>query len=75
MCCAGWNQRWKELEVEEMTMNGVYYAVLIENVIIMICWTILAINFGKWWIALFSVCCFSSLKHRTDEKGDGKDEK
>ena len=44
-------------------MKGVYYAVLIENIIMMICWTVLAIHFGKWWIALFSVLCFSSLKN------------
>ena len=56
-------------------MKGVYYAVLLENVAMMICWTVLAIYFGKWWIALFSVFCFSSLKHRTDEGGDRKDEK
>lgn len=56
-------------------MKSAYYAVLLENVAMMICWTVLAIYFGKWWIALFSVFCFSSLKHRTDEKGDGKDGK
>ena len=44
-------------------MKGVYYAVLLENVAMMICWTVLAIHFGKWWIALFSVLCFSSLKN------------
>ena len=56
-------------------MKCVYYAVLLENVAMMICWTVLAIYFGKWWIALFSVFCFSSLKHRTGEEGDAKDEK
>lgn len=37
-------------------------AVLLENTITIICFTILAIVFGKWWIALFSGLLLSSLK-------------
>lgn len=49
-------------------MKSIYWAVLIENSIIMICWTALAIYFGKWWIALFAALCFSNLKWKTTEK-------
>jgi len=61
------------LEVEELKVNGIYYAVLLENVAMMICWTVLAIYFGKWWVALLSILCFYSLKHRTGEERDRKE--
>ena len=48
-------------------MKTIYWTVLIENSIIMICWTALAIFFGKWWIALFAVVCFSEIKTRRDK--------
>lgn len=31
-------------------MNGPF----IENAVIMICWTVLAVLFGHWWIAFFA---------------------
>lgn len=43
-------------------MKSIYWAVAIKNSIIMICWTALAIYFGKWWIALFAVFFFSYVK-------------
>ena len=48
-------------------MKSIYWAVLIENSIIMICWTALAIYFGRWWIALFAALCFSNLKWKSDK--------
>ena len=49
-------------------MKTPYISVAIINVIIMVCWTALAIYFGKWWIALFAALCFSSFR-TTDDKG------
>lgn len=37
-------------------------AVLLKNAIAIICFTILAIVFGKWWIVLFSALVLSSLE-------------
>ena len=49
-------------------MKMPYISVAIINVIVMVCWTALAIYFGKWWIALFAALCFSSFR-TTDDKG------
>lgn len=38
------------------------WALAIKNSICMICWIVLAIVFGKWWIALFSVLFMSGVK-------------
>lgn len=52
-------------------MKTPYISVAIINVIVMVCWTALAIHFGKWWIALFAVLCFSTVKlSRTNDKGE-----
>ena len=48
-------------------MKSIYWSVAIKNIIVMICWTALAIYFGKWWIALFAGLCFSELKSRSNE--------
>ena len=37
-------------------------AVMAKNSICVICWTVLAVIFGKWWIALFAVLFMSSYK-------------
>ena len=38
----------------------------INNIGIMAAWTILAIFFNKWWIALFAILCFTSI-HEDEE--------
>ena len=43
-------------------IKHLYWSVAIKNSIVMICWTALAIHFGKWWIALFAALCLSSIK-------------
>ena len=48
-------------------MKSIYWAVAIDNIIVMICWTALAVYFGKWWIALFAVLCFSQVKKKSDK--------
>ena len=51
-------------------------SVCFENASIMLCWTVLAIYFEKWWIALFAVLCFSRLKwHSTDDTESVKESK
>ena len=37
-------------------------AVLVKNSVTLICFTILAIVFGKWWIALFGGLFLSNLE-------------
>ena len=42
-------------------MKSIYWSVTIMNIIVMICWTAMAIYFGKWWIALFAVLCLRCI--------------
>ena len=45
------------------------YAWMVKNVCVIICWTILAIHFEKWWIALFAGLFVSGSnlsEHRED---------
>lgn len=42
--------------------KGAYWAWAIKNSVCVICWTILAIKFDKWWIALFAAFFISNLK-------------
>lgn len=44
--------------------KGIYWAWTIKNSVCIICWTILAIHFNKWWIALFGVFFLSDMKHQ-----------
>lgn len=39
-----------------------WWAWATKNSVIMICWTVLAIIFGQWWIALFGAAFLTSLK-------------
>ena len=45
-----------------------YWAWAVHNSVDIICWTILACFFGKWWIALFSAFFWSSLKSKDVEE-------
>ena len=51
-------------------MKTSYISVAVINVIVMVCWTALAIHFGKWWIALFAALCFSSLRTMDDSSAE-----
>lgn len=35
---------------------------LLKNTMMMLLWTLLALVFGKWWIALFAILFMSSIK-------------
>lgn len=41
-------------------------AVLIKNTISLALWTALAIIFGKWWIALFSILCINTVTKKEE---------
>lgn len=41
--------------------NNTLWAWAIKNSICVICWTVLAIIFNKWWIALFGALFLSGL--------------
>ena len=44
------------------------------NITAIICFTVLAIHFEKWWIVLFSALfMFSQTTHRDDDKRDKGD--
>lgn len=42
-----------------------YWSVAIKNSICVICWTVLAITFHKWWIALFGILFLTSYGTKT----------
>ena len=43
-------------------MKSLSVLVIIVNIVSIICWTILAIVFGHWWIALFGLLFMQSVK-------------
>ena len=57
--------------------NGNFWLLLInaiDNLGIMAAWTILAIFFNKWWIALFAILCLTSIKVRTNHEDEEEQE-
>ena len=57
-----------------MHKNG-WWAWAVKNSVVVICWTALAVYFGKWWIALFAVLLTSDIKHvETTEKENNSNE-
>ena len=46
----------------------------IGNLGIMAAWTILAIFFNKWWIALFAILCLTSIKVGTNHEDEEEQE-
>ena len=54
--------------------NHIVWAWAVKNSVDMICWTALAIIFGKWWIALFAAAFVSNVKFREPpEAGETND--
>lgn len=37
---------------------------IIDNMVVMVCFTVLAIVFGKWWIAIFAILFMNSVRTR-----------
>ena len=51
----------------------IYWAWALKNSVTIACWTILAIYFNKWWIALFAALFLSSISTKNgkaDEDGN-----
>ena len=48
--------------MEDITKQRI--AMIIENSVIMVCFTVLAVVFSKWWIVFFSVLFFSYEKKK-----------
>ena len=46
-----------------------YKWLILKNIIAIICFTILAVVFNKWWIILFSALFYTSIT----TKGDNED--
>jgi hypothetical protein len=47
-----------------MRMNdkSIWWSMAIKNSVCMVCWFVLAIIFGKWWIALFAALFMTSYE-------------
>lgn len=46
-----------------------FWAWAFKNIVVVVCWFLLALHFGKWWIALFAALFTNSLRM------EGKSEK
>ena len=44
-----------------MNKNILWYVTIV-NIISVICWTVLAVLFGKWWVALFALLFMTSVE-------------
>lgn len=52
------------------TRDRMVWALSLKNSMVVICFTVLAIYFGKWWIILFSCLFYSSLEVAKEPKQD-----
>ena len=55
---------------EDKNIIIVYILTIIKNIVPMICFTILAIAFNKWWLSLFSALFWSSFKLTSKDSDD-----
>lgn len=46
----------------------VVLVIALKNIAIMACWTVLAIYFNRWWIALFALLFFSYVRKVSDSE-------
>lgn len=49
--------------------KSAYWSVCIINCASIICWTVIAITFNKWWLALFMSLCMCGVKNKTTNDG------
>lgn len=47
-----------------------YKWLILKNIIVIICFTILAIVFDKWWIVLFSALFYTSITSKEDDDNE-----
>ena len=52
---------------EDKAVIAVCILTSIKNAVAMVCFTVLAIVFNKWWISLFSTLFWSSLKLKSGD--------
>lgn len=52
-----------------MKRDNIYLWVALENAVAIICWSVLAVLFDKWWIALFSILFIGTVKTK-EKDGD-----
>lgn len=55
------------MKEEDKSIIAVYILTIIKNTVPMVCFTVLAIAFNKWWISLFSALFWSSLQFESKE--------
>ena len=51
-------------------MNNLLWSVALKNSIAIICWTLLAVHFDKWWIALFGALFLTSASWREKDESN-----
>lgn len=51
---------------------SVLIVIAIKNIAIMACWTVLAIYFNRWWIALFALLFFSFVRKVSGSETEGE---
>lgn len=56
-----------------MTQTMNIFLLIVLNIAIMVCWTVLAIVFQHWWIALFGFVGMFSLRKQTKEDESGEE--
>lgn len=60
------NEEFKENDEHTKYFGKMVKYVMIKNCVSIICFTILAIVFDKWWIAIFAILFLESVKSKTD---------
>lgn len=54
--------------------NKLYFILVLKNIVSIICFTILAIVFNRWWIVFFSILFLSTIEYEYhSEKKDDDD--
>lgn len=48
----------------------IYLMAMIKNIVALICFTILAIVFNKWWIIFFAILFWSFIESKGDDNND-----
>lgn len=49
--------------MDKQTIRNLTLANTIKNCVVIICFTLLAVYFNKWWISIFGILGLSNLKY------------
>lgn len=55
-------------------MDKIVLYCMLKNCVVIICFTILAIIFNKWWIIFFAILFMTSYEHKETTKGENEDD-